>query len=220
MSETSLPLHEADASPGRIRKENEARIMIAAEHVFAEHGFRGATTAAIAELAGLPKANIHYYFKTKSALYRAVLDDILELWLSSFRDITADDDPATTLSDYVRAKMKLSRERPEASRVFANELIRGAPRIHNYLSDELRRWVDQKAAIIDGWIAAGRMAPLDSKRLIFHIWAMTQTWADFGAQYSAILQRENGLDESDFDKATDAIIETVLRTCGLASNKI
>lgn len=208
-----------NGAPGRIRKENESRIMIAAEHVFAEHGFRGATTAAIAELAGLPKANIHYYFKTKSALYHAVLEDILELWLSSFRDITANDDPARTLSDYVRAKMKLSRERPEASRVFANELIRGAPRIHDYLSSELRRWVDQKAAILDDWIAQGRMAPLDTKRLIFHIWAMTQTWADFGAQYSAILQKPDGLDEADFDQATDAIIETVLRACGLADSR-
>ena len=104
---------------GRIRQENIERIMKAAEHVFAANGFRGATTAAIAEEAGLPKANIHYYFGTKAKLYRAVLDDIIALWLSSFRDIGENDDPATTLADYIRAKMELSQHRPNASKVFA-----------------------------------------------------------------------------------------------------
>ncbi|MBL4906386.1 MAG: TetR family transcriptional regulator C-terminal domain-containing protein [Sneathiella sp.] len=125
----SAPDKELDGSTaqGRIRQENEKRILKAAEKIFAENGFRGATTAAIAEEAGLPKANIHYYFGTKSKLYRTVVDDIVELWLSSFREITAEDDPASTLTDYIRAKMELSKNRPEASRVFANELIRGAP---------------------------------------------------------------------------------------------
>ncbi|GLQ06991.1 TetR/AcrR family transcriptional regulator [Sneathiella chinensis] len=200
---------------GRIRQENEKRIMKAAEKVFAQNGFRGATTASIAEEAGLPKANIHYYFGTKAKLYRAVVDDIVALWLSSFREITANDDPASTLADYIRAKMDLSRTRPEASRVFANELIRGAPRIKPYLEGDLKDWVESKAAILDMWVEQGKMAPVDSKRLIFHIWAMTQTWADFEVQWASVLGRQDGLQDADFDKATDAIISTVLRTCGL-----
>jgi TetR/AcrR family transcriptional regulator len=200
---------------GRIRLENMELIMKAAEKVFAASGFRGATTADIAEEAGLPKANIHYYFGTKEKLYRAVLDDIVDLWLSSFREIGETDDPAETLSDYIRGKMKLSMERPYASKVFANELIRGAPRINSYLSTELKDWVEEKAAILDHWIEEGRMAPVDSERLLFHIWVMTQTWADFEAQWSAILGRRNGLLPADFDAATDAITTMVLRTCGL-----
>jgi len=202
---------------GRIRVANMERIMKAAEKVFAASGFRGATTADIAEVAGLPKANIHYYFGTKEKLYRAVLDDIVELWLSSFKGLGEHDDPAETLSDYIRAKMALSQERPNASKVFANELIRGAPRINSYLSTELKDWVEEKAAILDKWIEQGKMSPVDSKHLIFHIWAMTQTWADFEAQWSAILGRENGLEPMDFDTATNAIITTVLRNCGLVA---
>ncbi len=200
---------------GRIRQENMERIMKAAEKVFAGSGFRGATTSAIALEAGLPKANIHYYFGTKEKLYRAVLDDIVELWLSSFREIGEMDDPAETLADYIRGKMQLSRDRPNASKVFANELIRGAPRINSYLSTELKDWVEEKSGILDNWIAQGRMAPVDTKHLIFHIWAMTQTWADFEAQWSAILGRKNGLEAPDFETATNAIITTVLRNCGL-----
>lgn len=200
---------------GRIRQENEKRILNAAEKIFAENGFRGSTTAAIAQEAGLPKANIHYYFGTKSELYRTVVDNIVELWLSSFREITAEDDPASTLADYIRAKMELSKNRPEASRVFANELIRGAPRIKSYLSGDLKKWVEEKTAILDTWIDQGKMASVDSERLIFHIWAMTQTWADFEVQWAAILDKPNGLEDSDFEKATNAIITTVLRNCGL-----
>ncbi|WP_335685355.1 TetR/AcrR family transcriptional regulator [Sneathiella sp.] len=200
---------------GRIRLANMERIMKAAEKVFAESGFRGATTSAIALEADLPKANIHYYFGTKEKLYRAVLDDIVDVWLSSFKGLGESDDPAATLSDYIRSKMELSKSRPEASRVFANELIRGAPRINTYLSTELKDWVDDKAALIDTWIDQGKMAPVDSKHLIFHIWALTQTWADFESQWSAILGRENGLTDEDFEVATNNIITTVLRTCGL-----
>ncbi|MFT6557636.1 TetR/AcrR family transcriptional regulator [Sneathiella sp.] len=201
---------------GRIRLENRKRIMDAAEKVFAENGFRGSTTASIAQQAGLPKANIHYYFGTKEELYRTVVDEIVELWLSSFREITAEDDPASTLADYIRAKMELSKNRPEASRVFANELIRGAPRIKPYLSGDLKAWVEKKSAVLDTWIEQGKMAPVDSKRLIFHIWAMTQTWADFEIQWASVLGREEGvlLDE-DFEQATNSIITTVLRNCGL-----
>ncbi|MEX1035105.1 MAG: TetR/AcrR family transcriptional regulator [Sneathiella sp.] len=204
-----------EQSQGRIRQENIERIMKAAEKVFAANGFRGATTAAIAEEAGLPKANIHYYFGTKAKLYRAVLDDIVALWLSSFRDIGEHDDPEKTLTDYIRAKMDLSQNRPNASKVFANELIRGAPRINSYLRTELKDWVAEKSAILDHWIADGRMAPVDSERLLFHIWAMTQTWADFEAQWAAVLGRKDGLKPADFNAATDAITTMVLRTCGL-----
>ncbi|MEP3246153.1 MAG: TetR/AcrR family transcriptional regulator [Sneathiella sp.] len=203
------------SNQGRIRQENKKRIMSAAEKVFSENGFRGSTTAAIAAEAGLPKANIHYYFGTKEELYRTVVDDIVELWLSSFREITEEDDPASTLADYIRAKMELSQNRPEASRVFANELIRGAPRIKPYLSGDLKDWVEKKSAILDTWISQGKMAPVDSERLIFHIWAMTQTWADFEVQWACILGRDEGLQPDDFEQATNAIITTVLRNCGL-----
>ena len=77
-----------ESAPGHIRQRNRALILSAAEEVFAQQGYRGATTAAIAKKAGLPKANVHYYFGTKEALYRAVLEDILGLWLGELDRIT------------------------------------------------------------------------------------------------------------------------------------
>lgn len=204
----------AEAGPGRIRRANEALLLDAAEAVFAESGFAGASTAAIAARAGLPKANLHYYFGTKEAIYRAVLDRILGLWLQSFDPGTAGDDPAAVLEAYIRAKVRHSRDHPLASRVFAGEMLRGAPVIRGFLSGQLRPWVERQAALIRRWIAEGRMEPVDPLHLLFMIWAATQTYADFDAQIRIVTGRRRQ-SRADFEAAADTIVQVVLKGCGL-----
>lgn len=214
MSSMPTPKPADATSGGPIRRRNEARILEAAEQVFAEAGFGGATMAAIAERASLPKANIHYYFGTKEQLYRAVLADILALWLGAADDIRPDADPAAALTAYIRAKMRMSRVRPYASKVFANEVLHGAPQIASYLGDHLRRWVSDKVLVIEGWIAAGRMAAVDARHLFFLIWAMTQTYADFDVQIGAVLDVPR-LANADFETGCRMVEILVLRGCGL-----
>lgn len=207
-----------DAAKGAIRQSNEALILAAAEQVFAGAGFSGATMAAMAEACGLPKANLHYYFGNKQALYRAVLARTLTDWLVPAHGIVPEADPREAIEAYIRAKMALSALRPHASRVFANELLHGAPVLGELLATELRDMVREKAAVIDGWIAAGRMAPVDSTHLFFTLWAATQTYADFDAQVSAVLGRP-GLAPAEHARATEHVVQLVLRGCGLLSNK-
>jgi TetR/AcrR family transcriptional regulator len=196
------------------RASIEARILAAAESVFAETGFSGATTAEIAKRAGVPKANLHYYFKTKTDLYRQVLQAILELWLGTGDLIKLETDPAEALSHYIAAKIELAHQRPLASRVFANEIIHGAPQIGDFLQGELRDWVDRKSAVIDGWIAAGKMKQIDPRHLFFMIWANTQTYADFAAQIAAVLGKDRLMPE-DFSAATRQVTDIILHGCGL-----
>lgn len=199
---------------GKVRAAAEARILRAAEAVFARAGFAAATMAAIAQEAGCPKANVHYYFRTKQAVYRAVLDHILALWLAEIEVITPEADPAQALAAYVRAKMQLSAERPEASRVFANEVLHGAPEIGAVLRGPLKALVDDKAAVMQGWIDAGRMAPLDPRHLLFTLWAATQTYADFGVQVCAVLGVPS-LSPTQRQQASDELVRFVLAGCGL-----
>jgi len=199
---------------GRTRQVNEARILEAAEAVFAEAGYTGASMQAIAERAGLPKANLHYYFGTKRTLYRTLLSHILDMWVEAFDHIRPERDPVDALAAYVRDKMAWSRTRPLASKVFANEIVHGARQIEPYLSDKLRRTVADKGAVIEGWAAQGRMAPVDPRHLFFMLWAMTQTYADFDAQVRAVLDRKH-LDGADFEAATREVVAFVLRGCGL-----
>jgi len=199
----------------RIWKLNEAAILGGAERVFARAGFEGSTMAQIAEEAGVPKPNLHYYFGNKLDLYRAVLNRVLHDWLDPTDVIVADAEPRAALESYIRKKMALAFERPDASRVFANELLHGAPVVGELLRGELRDTVREKSQVIDAWIAAGKMAPVDSSHLFFTLWASTQTYADFDVQIKAVM----GVDTSKpaaRRRATEHVLTMVLRACGLA----
>jgi len=200
---------------GQIRQANRERILGAAEKVFARAGFNGATMAAIAEGAELPKANLHYYFGSKHDLYREVLAGTLRDWLVPMDVMTAEAEPAEALASYIRAKMAMSAERPDASRVFANELLHGAPVLGDLMRSELRKHVERQAKVIRGWIAAGRMAEVDVEHLFFTIWAATQTYADFDVQVRAVLGRSK-LTRRDHERATAHVVSLVLRGCGLS----
>ncbi len=203
-----------DESKGRIRLSNENIILAAAERTFSRSGFKGTTMAQIAEEAELPKANLHYYFGNKQNLYLHVLDRIMHDWLSPMDEITPEADPKTALEAYIRHKMRMTFERPDASKLFANELLQGAKVIHTLLNTELKELVQTKAAVIDGWIAAGKIKPVDSTHLFFSIWSLTQTYADFDIQICAVLGEE-AHSQAAHDRATEHVLTLIFRTCGL-----
>jgi TetR/AcrR family transcriptional regulator len=215
-----LPLDVGDkdaASAGpreQARAKIEAKILSAAEAVFAEHGFSGASMSEIARRAGMPKPNLHYYCRTKEELYQRVLRRILDLWLGTADEILPESDPAAALAHYIAAKIDLARRHPLASRVFANELIHGAPRLGDFLENELQDWVATKSKVIDGWIKASKMRPIDARHLFFMLWAATQTYADFAVQIAAVLGRKS-LKPADYEKAAQQTTEIVLRGLGL-----
>ena len=202
----------------RVRERNQAVLLRAAERVFARSGFAGATIAQIALEAGVPKPNLHYYFPAKRDLYRAVLDNILALWLTETDVFVAEAEPRAALEQYVRAKMRFSRLYPDASRVFANEILHGAPEIGGYLRTELRRLVAAKAGVMNEWIAEQRMAALDPVHLFFAIWAVTQTYADFAPQVTAVLGVRT-LSAQQQSEATEAVVDLFLRAAFPAAGK-
>src|SRR5471032_2425130 len=158
-----VPAHSTQAAKpaSRIRQKNEQAIIKAAEDEFARHGFKGTSMNTIAQNAGLPKANLHYYFTNKLGLYIAVLSNIIELWDSTFNHLSVDDEPAEALSRYIRAKMEFSRRQPQASRIFAMEIISGGECLNEYFSQDYRAWFQSRAAVFQSWIDAGKMDPVD-----------------------------------------------------------
>jgi TetR/AcrR family transcriptional regulator len=208
-----------DTAVPSIRQTSVEHILAATEPVFAKYGYEGATMAQLAAAAGLPKANLHYYFGTKEGLYRAVLEGILALWLDDAAEwIVPERHPAEGLNGYVRAKMAHSRERPDASRIFAGELLRGAPHIMMYLGIELRNRVTELASVIEGWTARGLMDAVHPVHLLFNIWAMTQTYADFDVQIRAVLGKVS-IDDAEFAVATETVVAMVLKGCGVRAQK-
>ena len=177
----------------RIQTHNEELILTAALEVFSAHGYRGSTVDQIAARCGLSKPNLLYYFRRKEDIYVALLEHTLSDWLQPLRALDAAGDPITELSRYIRAKVRMSRDNPKASRLFANEILHGAPAIGAFLKGPLKQLVDDKAAIIAGWIAQGRLTAVDPRHLIFAIWATTQHYADFAVQVSAVSGDPPGL---------------------------
>lgn len=202
--------------PGRrtdIRRENERAILEAAEKVFAEAGFGGATMQLIADMAGLPKANLHYYFATKEDLYRRVVQQIFEVWLdaaSSFDDAPG---PVEGIGAYIDAKMDISRTHPHGSKVWASEVMHGAPVIQDYLETTLRDWTDGRIAVIQRWIDEGKMRPVNPRHLLYMLWATTQHYADFGHQIQT-LNDGKPLSDKEWREAKASVRDMVLRGIG------
>jgi TetR/AcrR family transcriptional regulator len=190
----------------RIRTSNTELILDAALEVFSAYGFRGATVDQIAVRAGMSKPNLLYYFRRKQDIYVALLERTLADWLAPLSRLRADGDPLSEIAGYIREKMRMSRENPQASRLFANEVLHGAPAISRFLSGPLKELVDEKAEVIGAWIAEGKIAPIEPHHLIFSLWAMTQTYADFDVQIRAIL----GEGDAHFGDAEDTILSLVL----------
>ena len=191
----------------RIQKENETRILTAALDVFSENGFRGATLDRIASTASMSKPNLLYYFKSKEEIHVALLTGLLDVWLAPLREISPQGEPADEIGSYIRRKLESSRQFPRESRLFANEMLAGAPHIGAFLQDELKQLVDEKAAIFQNWIDNQRLAPCDPRHLLFAIWSTTQHYADFSVQVRHVLGLQPG-DVSYYDEAA-RMLETL-----------
>ncbi|PWE30934.1 TetR family transcriptional regulator [Pararhodobacter marinus] len=190
----------------RIQRRNRRVILEAALDVFSAQGFRGATLDQIAGVAGLSKPNLLYYFDSKEAMHRALLADLLDTWLAPLRAMNPDGNGRDEIKAYMRRKLQMSRELPRESRLFANEVLQGAPRLADLIGGDLKRLVDDQAQVIRRWITNGQIAAVDPYHLIFSIWALTQHYADFDAQIRMIRTGADPMDgaetylETLFDK--------------------
>ncbi|MGR3515020.1 MAG: TetR family transcriptional regulator C-terminal domain-containing protein [Paracoccaceae bacterium] len=190
-----MPLQQPQT---RIQKRNRDLILDAALGVFSDHGFRGATLDQIAAAAGLSKPNVLYYFASKDEIYTQLLSGLLETWLDPLRAIDPAGEPVEEILGYVRRKLQMSRDFPRESRLFANEIVQGAPRILDQIQGPLKDLVDDAASMFRRWMDAKSLAQIDPHHLVFSIWATTQHYADFSAQVTGILQ---GDDDTHFDQA-------------------
>lgn len=190
----------AKPRPTRIQVQKRELILDAALDVFSTNGFRGSTIDQIADAAGMSKPNLLYYFKSKEDIHATLIQRLLETWLAPLHEIDDIGDPLTELKAYIRRKLEMARDYPRESRLFANEILQGAPRIMPLLEGELKSLVDEKAHIIKGWMRDGKIAQTDPWHLIFSIWATTQHYADFDVQVRAVLGPDRG-GEGRFDDA-------------------
>ncbi|WP_428240263.1 TetR/AcrR family transcriptional regulator [Gynuella sp.] len=202
-------------SLAKIRKDNSDQILLVAERIFGERGFSGTTISAIAEEAGLPKANVLYYFRSKEALYKGVLNKLLSIWLVSMGDMNAEQHPREALRNYILKKVRQSKEHPHASRIFAAEILHGAPYLKAELETVLKEQFQQTCQVFREWIAKQWMDPISPEHLLFMLWSSTQAYADFSVQ-SCILLEKKELSNDDFEAGIELLTRLVLKGCGIS----
>lgn len=202
----------------RLRQIEDKRsvILAAALGLFSRFGLHGTSVDQVAARADVSKSNLLYYFANKEELYVSVLRDLLAVWLEPLRGFHADQDPREAIGSYIRRKLVISRDRPDASRLFCLEMIQGPPLLRDELGRELRDLVDRKSEVIREWVAAGKLAPVDPHHLIFALWAITQHYADFGVQVQAITGRTLD-DPAFFEQTVENVQRIVLEGISAAS---
>lgn len=197
-----------------IRAHNQAIILSAAEEEFVLQGYRGATMQGIADRAGLPKANIHYYFKNKNNLYKAVLRAIIEEWNAGLVTMTVDSDPKTVIEKFIRVKLHQAFINPNRHKLFALEVISGAPHLQDFMSTTMQEWAQDKTQVMKVWHQQGKIGVADPLQLLILIWATTQRYAEFETEIVSLLQKD-AYDAQDEARAADFLVPFILRGCGI-----
>ncbi|MCG6267072.1 TetR family transcriptional regulator C-terminal domain-containing protein [Vibrio furnissii] len=200
---------------GEIRRRNQELILQAAADEFVKHGYKGTSVQAIADRVNLPKANILYYFKSKTGLYKALLQDILTLWNEGFSESAIDSSPQAVLRNYIVGKMRYSRTHPQESKIFAQEIIQGAPVIRDEIQFPVVNWAAGKASVINAWVEQGLIRPVDPLHLLFLIWGATQFYADFDTEIQLI--KGAPMSEEEFEQAQQFLVDVILRGLSMTS---
>ena len=197
-----------------IRAQNQALILAAAEEEFVLQSYRGATMQGIADRAVLPKANIHYYFKNKKNLYKAVLHSIIQEWNEGLITMTVDSDPKVVIEKFVRTKLHQAFANPNRHKLFALEVIGGAPYLHDFMSTTMKEWALDKTQVMKTWHEQGRISIVDPLQLLILIWATTQRYAEFETEIVGLMEK-NAYDKQDEARAAEFLVPFILRGCGL-----
>ncbi len=207
-------MSEKKSVDGQIRQKNKALILSAAKQEFVTYGFKGASIKRIAERAEIPRSNIHYYFEDKTDLYQQLFAGILEIWNSQFDTLNAEENAKTALTSYIRSKVMYSKQDPDASRIFASEIIHGAPHLQEYLSSDFKTWIQEKVAVIQTWIERKEIDEVNPYHLLFLIWGATQHYADFNVQVVTALDKKE-MDDDDFESVVNSLTTIILKGCGI-----
>lgn len=176
---THAPLEAPGKISSRIRQQNQQRILAAAEVEFAQHGFNSARMGAIAQATGLPKANLHYYFKTKKSLYQTLLSTSLAAWKCHAPTLQVTQSPSLALSQYIQHKIHFARQNPHTSRLLAMELLTGGAHLDSHQQQVFQHWIDHLTHTFDAWSQAGTLRALDPRTLIIALWGSTLYYTDF-----------------------------------------
>ncbi|MFK8332331.1 TetR family transcriptional regulator C-terminal domain-containing protein [Pseudomonas sp. BJa5] len=199
-----------EKKPNEPGRRNRALILRVAARTFARKGFAATTLSEVAELSGLPKANVNYYFHSKHNLYQQVLDSVTQRYLDAFALLRVEQDPLEALERLIRAKLKIIRSQPWAAKVFVAEMLHGARYLPAEHAGRLQGEIQRALACLQAWIDNGQLAAIDARYLLVTLWSTTQAYANFGARLTADAYKDKA-SGAELDEALASVSRLVLR---------
>jgi TetR/AcrR family transcriptional regulator len=113
----------------RSGSDTAARILAAAEALFAEHGFDAVSINAIAERVGVSKANVFHHFSSKNALYQAVLRNACDATTQQFKHMVAQSGAvAANLAQFAESHLASILEHDQFARLILREILSDRPK--------------------------------------------------------------------------------------------
>ena len=149
----------------------EDKILLAAREVFVEKGFDGARMQEIADVAGINKALLHYYFRSKDKLFMAVFESSLENLIPSMEMILNNKGSIQEkLRLFFEVHLGFLLENPMIPRFIITEFSMKPDRMHKFFSEIRKNNIYLKISkIINDGIEQGEIKPIEPLQLLLNI---------------------------------------------------
>jgi len=189
--------------------DTRAVILAAAEGIFAEEGLEGARTDEITSRAGVNKALLYYYFESKEALFRAVLESHLKEFQSRIFDIL--DSPASARSKlirYINLHFDFISARPYYPRLI-HRLITSDDRalrrlFRQYASPLYRKMVE----VIEQGVRERELRPVDSHHTVYSLLALNVFYFSAAPLIKAVTHIDP-LDQANVQRRKEEVLRFV-----------
>lgn len=152
----------------------EDRILDAAKEVFLSKGFDGARMQEIADTAGINKALLHYYFRSKEKLFEAVFEEVLQHLGPVILEFVNEPIPLEVkVWRFVDNYIEIIKKNPKMPLFILNELRVNPDRVLNYLNIPLLMDVDSLQEQLNQETERGRFKWVDARHFVVNMISMT-----------------------------------------------
>lgn len=154
--------------------DSRERILSAAREVFHRAGFDGARTKDIADAAGINKALLHYYFRSKDDLFEAVFQDAFRTHFQPIIQVMGTDLPLEEkVTTFVAAYIDTILQHPYIPGFVIHELNRNPQRMANLAVTMNRGAITTFLDQIRQGITSGRYRQMDPRQALASLMSLT-----------------------------------------------
>ena len=151
----------------------ESQILNAAKSIFQRKGMIGARMQEIADEAGINKAMLHYYYRSKQLLFEAVFKKAFLLLAPQLNEVmNSDDSICDKIKNFTHNYMSFVIKHPYLPNFIIQELNRSPEFIQKLMTEEHFPSIEKFRTQIDKKVGEGALRPIKAEQLFINILAL------------------------------------------------